>query len=214
LCIKYNFLTLVYVLKTIKINKIDKLLPQTQCGLCEYEGCQPYAEAIVNQGERIDKCLPGGVEVLRKLGHATGIDPEPYIEEMQTKAKPPMLAKVREHECIGCTKCIQACPTDAIIGASKQMHTIITDACTGCELCVPPCPVDCIDMLEIPERDPESKKALAEQWRERYDKHQQRLQRDATEKQQQRQQERKVIDSVEERKKAIAAAMQRKLKPK
>lgn len=157
------------------VNDIDALLPQTQCGLCDYAGCRPYAKAILKQGERIDKCPPGGVSTLRALGELLQQDPEPFVAQMQQKQKPTLLAVVREEECIGCTKCIQACPVDAIIGAAKVMHTVISDACTGCELCIPPCPVDCIDLVNIDERNEQQKQHMAEQSRQRYQKHTQRL---------------------------------------
>ena len=137
------------------IDAIDAVLPQTQCRLCQYQGCRPYAQAIVEQGEQIDRCLPGGTAVLTQLAQLVHQDPQLYWQTMTEKAKPPLVAVIRESECIGCTKCIQACPVDAIIGASKQMHTIIADACTGCELCVEPCPVDCIDLI------PAEKSAIA-----------------------------------------------------
>lgn len=132
-----------------KINAelIDQLLPQTQCGLCHYAGCMPYAEALAKGKAPPDLCLPGGVPVLQKLGAALEINIDPYLAEMAIKTKSPVLAQIREAECIGCTKCIQACPVDAIIGSAKQMHSIIPSLCTGCQLCVPPCPVDCIDLL-------------------------------------------------------------------
>lgn len=129
--------------------QIDDILPQTQCGLCTYGGCMPYAEAMIFDRAPLNLCPPGGVKTLRELGDLLQQDITPHISEMEQKAKPPMLAVIREDECIGCTKCIQACPVDAILGASKQMHTVIADECTGCELCVSPCPVDCIDMIEI-----------------------------------------------------------------
>lgn len=129
------------------ITDIDAILPQTQCGLCGYKGCLPYAEALVNKKASINLCPPGGVEGLKKLGEILQQDPTPYISDMEKKAKSPLRAVIREAECIGCTKCIQACPVDAILGASKSMHTVISDECTGCELCITPCPVDCIDMV-------------------------------------------------------------------
>lgn len=127
--------------------EVDALLPQTQCGLCGYGGCKPYAEAMVFEKAPIHLCPPGGIQTLISLGELLNRDPKPYIPELEKKIKPDQIAFIREAECIGCTKCIQACPVDAIIGAAKEMHTIITAECTGCELCVPPCPVDCIDML-------------------------------------------------------------------
>ncbi len=170
--------------KAINIEHIDQLLPQTQCGLCDYDGCRPYATAIIENDERIDRCPPGGVETLIALAELTHQDSSPFIAEMKQKAKPASLAVIREDECIGCTKCIQACPTDAILGAGKLMHTVISDACTGCELCLEPCPVDCIDMVEITARSQDEKKAKASEWRDRYEQRNNRLERDKQERQQ------------------------------
>jgi electron transport complex protein RnfB len=136
--------------------EIDALLPQTQCGLCGYGGCLPYAEALADKKAAINLCPPGGVDTLLGLGELLSADPAPYLLDMQLKTKPPMLAIVREKECIGCTKCIQACPVDAIIGSAKEMHTILNDICTGCELCIPACPVDCIDMIHHPHSLPDA----------------------------------------------------------
>jgi electron transport complex protein RnfB len=130
------------------VEQIDALLPQTQCGQCGYPGCRPYAEAI-NQGDAINKCPPGGDATVVALAELLGREPAPLDGEAPSEDR---VAFIREAECIGCTKCIQACPVDAIIGAAKQMHTVIEDECTGCDLCVAPCPVDCIDML--PRRKP------------------------------------------------------------
>lgn len=127
--------------------QIDAILPQTQCGLCGFKGCMPYAKALAEQQADINLCPPGGVKGLHAIAQLMNRDPSPYIPDMENKAKPKMLAIIREAECIGCTKCIQACPVDAILGAGKSMHTVIADECTGCELCVAPCPVDCIDMV-------------------------------------------------------------------
>jgi len=129
------------------VDQIDGLLPQTQCGQCGYPGCRPYAEAIAN-GDTINKCPPGGqstVEALADLLDVEAVPLEAGAEEEPVKK----IAYIREDECIGCTKCIQACPVDAILGAAKQMHTVIESECTGCDLCVEPCPVDCIDMLSV-----------------------------------------------------------------
>jgi electron transport complex protein RnfB len=140
------------------IDSIDQLLPQTQCGLCTFNACRPYAESIVFQNESIDKCPPGGVKTLLAIADLLQKDPTPFMEGMAAKTKAPSIAFIREDECIGCTKCIQACPVDAILGGAKKMHTIIASECTGCELCVKPCPVDCIDMLPIqPYLDQEQK---------------------------------------------------------
>jgi len=130
------------------VDQIDHLLPQTQCGQCSYPGCKPYAEAIAN-GEKINKCPPGGESTIIALADLLGVEPEPLDAEHGAEKDGPMVALIREDECIGCTKCIQACPIDAIMGAAKQMHTVIIDECTGCDLCVEPCPVDCIDMVPI-----------------------------------------------------------------
>lgn len=129
------------------VDQIDSLLPQTQCGQCGYPGCRPYAEAIA-EGDVINKCPPGGQSTVDAL--ADLLDVEPMEIDSEEGADPiKKIAYIREDECIGCTKCIQACPVDAILGAAKQMHTVIKSECTGCDLCVEPCPVDCIDMLPI-----------------------------------------------------------------
>ncbi|MAD00277.1 MULTISPECIES: electron transport complex subunit RsxB [Pseudomonadaceae] len=130
------------------VDQINDLLPQTQCGQCGHPGCRPYAEGIAN-GEPINKCPPGGESTIQALADLLDVEALPLDAE-HGEEKPRMVAYIREAECIGCTKCIQACPVDAILGAAKQMHTVITDECTGCDLCVEPCPVDCIDMLPLP----------------------------------------------------------------
>ncbi len=129
------------------VDQIDALLPQTQCGQCSYPGCRPYAEAIAS-GEAINKCPPGGESTIQALADLLDVEAIPLDAE-HGEEKPKSVAYIREAECIGCTKCIQACPVDAILGAAKQMHTVITSECTGCDLCVEPCPVDCIDMIPI-----------------------------------------------------------------
>ncbi|MGB6976598.1 MAG: RnfABCDGE type electron transport complex subunit B [Gammaproteobacteria bacterium] len=169
------------------IAQVDDLLPQTQCGLCSYKGCKPYAEAIINQGEQINRCLPGGITTLMALGQLLKINPEPFVAEMAQKAKPPLRAVIREAECIGCAKCIQACPVDAILGAAKQMHTVIADQCTGCELCVAPCPVDCIEMQTIPALDVAVGKQKTQQFRQRFYAREVRLTRDKIQQQTQHQ---------------------------
>lgn len=128
------------------IQRIDALLPQTQCGKCGHPGCMPYAEGIA-KGEAINKCPPGGEETL--AGLARLLDTQALPLDTARGAAPAQVAYIREAECIGCTKCIQACPVDAIVGAAKLMHTVLVDECTGCDLCVAPCPVDCIDMLPL-----------------------------------------------------------------
>ncbi len=130
------------------VDQIDAILPQTQCGQCGYPGCRPYAEAISN-GEPINKCPPGGQTTIEALADLLDVEATPLDAEHGVEAEK-QVAFIREMECIGCTKCIQACPVDAIIGAAKQMHTVITSECTGCDLCVEPCPVDCIDLIPVP----------------------------------------------------------------
>lgn len=130
------------------VDKVDAVLPQTQCGQCGYPGCRPYAEAIV-AGDAINKCPPGGESTIVQLADLLGVEPLPLDAEHGEEKALPTVAYIREEECIGCTKCIQACPVDAIIGAAKQMHTVIESECTGCDLCVEPCPVDCIDMIVV-----------------------------------------------------------------
>ena len=128
------------------IQRIDALLPQTQCGKCGHPGCKPYAEGIA-KGEAINKCPPGGQETIAGLAQLLHL---PVLDLDTSRGEAPaQIAYIREAECIGCTKCIQACPVDAIVGAAKLMHTVITDECTGCDLCVAPCPVDCIEMRAL-----------------------------------------------------------------
>ena len=188
------------------INKLDDLLPQTQCGLCNYEACRPYATAIINNEATIDRCFPGGIDTLTNIAAFLGQDPAPYITEMQKKAKPLAVAIIREEECIGCTKCIQACPTDAIVGTSKLMHTIITDACTGCERCLPPCPVDCIEIKTPSPITPEEQKHQTHEWRSRYEKRQKRLVRHSIE-QKHKDQEIKLANASKQTLKALQAAI-------
>ncbi|MCG2577050.1 electron transport complex subunit RsxB [Dechloromonas sp. XY25] len=129
------------------VEKIEGLLPQTQCGQCGYPGCHPYAEAIAKGEAEINLCPPGGEEGVRKLADLLGREVKP----LDAEEKPKQVAVIDENTCIGCTLCIQACPVDAIVGAAKQLHVIIEKQCTGCELCLPPCPVECISMVTVPE---------------------------------------------------------------
>lgn len=171
--------------KSLTANDIDAILPQTQCGLCEHAGCMPYAEAIINNNDAIDRCLPGGVRVLKQLATLTEQDATPLISGMEAKAKPAQKVVIREAECIGCKKCIQACPVDAIIGTSKLMHTVIADICTGCELCIEPCPMDCIDIVPSIEVTEKEQLLISNASRERYLQRNDRLKRLAIEKKQQ-----------------------------
>ncbi len=130
------------------VERIDAVLPQTQCRRCGYAACRPYAEAVARGDVAINRCPPGGMQGVRTLARITGRPELPLDPECGAET-PPCVAVIDEAVCIGCTKCIQACPVDAIVGASKWMHTVIADLCTGCELCMAPCPVDCIDMVPI-----------------------------------------------------------------
>ncbi|WP_438957655.1 electron transport complex subunit RsxB [Porticoccus sp.] len=132
------------------VQQIDELLPQTQCGQCGYPGCRPYAQAIAN-GDAINKCPPGGQSAINALATLLGVEAPSLDAEHGEENDVKTVAYIREDECIGCTKCIQACPVDAILGAAKMMHTVIASECTGCDLCVEPCPVDCIDMIPVPQ---------------------------------------------------------------
>lgn len=127
-------------------DKIDALLPQIQCGQCNYPGCRPYAEAISKNEADINQCPPGGAAVIIALAELLGKEAKP-LDTAHGEEKPKRVAVIDETRCIGCALCIQACPVDAILGAAKYMHTVIAAECTGCDLCVPPCPVDCIAMV-------------------------------------------------------------------
>ncbi|GAB2520830.1 Rnf electron transport complex subunit RnfB [Lysobacter humi (ex Lee et al. 2017)] len=128
------------------VERLDRLLPQTQCGQCGFAGCRPYAEAMARGEADVDHCPPGGDDGARRLARLLGAPARPY-DRRRGAQKPPQVALIVEADCIGCTKCIQACPVDAIIGGSKHMHTVVDPLCTGCELCVPACPVDCIVLV-------------------------------------------------------------------
>jgi electron transport complex protein RnfB len=162
--------------QTNLITAIDALLPQTQCGKCGHPGCQPYAAGIA-AGEAHNKCPPGGTVTILELSAllqrpALPLD-SPY------PVTPSQRAVIREADCIGCTKCIQVCPTDAILGAAKLMHTVIESECSGCELCLAPCPVDCIDLMAVPAPvDRPAERRRAQYYRRRFDARQARLQRD------------------------------------
>ena len=135
--------------RDILIERIDSILPQTQCRQCGFLGCMPYAEAIAAGSAGINQCPPGGEAGIQQLADLLGVNPIPLnATNGMTKLK--AVALIDEQDCIGCTLCIDACPVDAIVGAAKQMHTVIEAECTGCELCLAPCPVDCIRMTPPP----------------------------------------------------------------
>jgi len=128
------------------VESINAVLPQTQCGQCNFPGCKPYAEAIAAGEAAINQCPPGGDAGIRTLADLLGVEALPLNPEYGEE-QPRTIAVIDEEACIGCTLCIQACPVDAILGTAKLMHTVISSECTGCDLCLPPCPVDCIEMI-------------------------------------------------------------------
>ncbi|MBI1424529.1 MAG: electron transport complex subunit RsxB [Gammaproteobacteria bacterium] len=131
------------------VDKIDAILPQTQCGQCGYAGCRPYAEAIASGEADINQCAPGGEAGIQALADLLDRDPKPLSSEHGTVKTVKTVVEIDEQVCIGCTLCIQACPVDAILGAAKHMHTVLQDECTGCDLCIPVCPVDCIHVKPV-----------------------------------------------------------------
>ena len=168
--------------RTKFIDLVDDLLPQTQCGLCGYGGCKPYARAISN-GEEINKCPPGGQETVDEIAAVLGTT-SIALEDAEIEEARDNLALIVEDECIGCTKCIAACPVDAIFGAAKLMHTVLSDLCTGCGLCLDPCPVDCIVMIpritqRFESRQDKEARNLAKLARNRFNARNKRLERSA-----------------------------------
>jgi electron transport complex protein RnfB len=167
------------------IEKIDAILPQTQCGKCGFPGCRPYAEAISEGRADINQCPPGDWKGIQKLAELLGVQPKP-LNTSHGFPRPGAVAWIDERICIGCTFCIQSCPVDAIVGAAKQMHTVIAAECTGCELCIAPCPMDCISLIPVNEEMNNSinlsadvvKKQAADRARSRYQFRQQRLERE------------------------------------
>ena len=134
--------------QSLLIDRVNELLPQTQCAQCGYPGCRPYAEAIVNLQAPINQCPPGAEQTIDNLASLLAQQALP-LDTSLAITKPEQIARINEPACIGCTLCIQACPVDAIVGATRLMHTVLTDNCTGCELCLPPCPVDCIELIQV-----------------------------------------------------------------
>jgi electron transport complex protein RnfB len=200
-------------------DRIDALLPQTQCTKCGYPGCRPYAEAIAAGSADIDQCPPGGEAGVARLAQLLGRPAKP-LDPRHGAPGPRSVAWIEEPACIGCTLCIQACPTDAIVGAAKQMHTVLLDACTGCELCVAPCPVDCIAILplaEIVARGADGMRAQvevpvaahAERWRARYAAHRARLERQRQEARARPSTPAPGASARDQRRAAVHAALQR-----
>jgi electron transport complex protein RnfB len=166
------------------VERIDALLPQTQCGKCGFVACRPYAEAIASGKADINQCPPGGQSTILALAELLDRDPRPLNLEHGIE-KPAEVAVIDEQSCIGCTLCIRACPVDAILGAARHMHTVIEAECTGCELCVAPCPVDCITMIPAPQSHQreiqEQRRQKADQARTRYQSRLERLARERQE---------------------------------
>lgn len=128
------------------VERIDRLLPQTQCGQCTFAGCRPYATAMAAGMADSNQCPPGGDATATRLAVVLGREPKPVDPRYGDALAPPLVAVIDENRCIGCALCLPACPVDAIVGAARHTHTVITRECTGCKLCLPPCPVDCIEM--------------------------------------------------------------------
>ncbi|MGO1767606.1 MAG: electron transport complex subunit RsxB [Advenella sp.] len=160
------------------IDRIDAVLPQTQCTQCGYDGCRPYAQALAEGTTPINRCPPGGDAGVAKLAAVLDTPILP-LDPSCGQPGPLLLAVIDEAHCIGCTLCIQACPVDAIMGANKFMHTVIPDLCSGCDLCVAPCPVDCITMVQAKREWTQNDADAA---RTRHEQRAQRLQREAIEK--------------------------------
>ena len=195
-----NFLVLLGLGNTAKaegkslVGQIDAVLPQTQCTQCDFDGCKPYAEAIAAGEAKINQCPPGGQDGVNALAELLGRETLP-LNEAHGETKPRRIAVVDEKVCIGCTLCIQACPVDAFVGSSKVMTQVIAEECTGCDLCLPVCPVDCIDMIEsnpiergnnILQNETlnirqDQEKAIRDNWRNRFEFHQSRIERNKCE---------------------------------
>jgi electron transport complex protein RnfB len=155
--------------------RIDALLPQTQCGKCGFDGCLPYAQAIAGGSADINRCPPGGTATIEDLAALLQREPKP-LDPRYGREQPPQIAVIDEESCIGCVKCLRACPVDAIIGAPGVMHTVIPQQCTGCELCLPPCPVDCIALVPVaPPAGIEGRRAAAARARARFLARQKRI---------------------------------------
>jgi electron transport complex protein RnfB len=188
-------------------DRIDALLPQTQCEQCGFHGCRPYAEAMARGEAPINRCPPGGAAGIAKLAAlldtpALPLDPARGVE------KPRMLARIVEADCIGCTKCIQACPVDAIVGAAKLMHTVVPDDCTGCELCVPACPVDCIVLEPMPAEQAQST-AHADTARTHFQRREARLARERAKREAELSARKAAVDALASPQNPVLAALAR-----
>jgi electron transport complex protein RnfB len=194
--------------------RIDALLPQTQCTQCGYAGCRPYAEAIARGEADINQCPPGGTATIHDLATLLGRAAKPLnpVHGVETQR---IVAVIDENRCIGCVLCIKACPVDAILGAAKQMHTVIADECTGCKLCIAPCPVDCISLQPAPQStvtpDTTAVRLKADHHRRRFEARQARLQRHQQERAEQMRARREAVAGNDRAAKqaAIRAALER-----
>ena len=176
-----------------RIEKILAFLPQTQCELCQHPGCRPYAEAIVNGVDHIGQCHPGGLTTLHAIADIMAEDPSPWEQVVADQYKAPSTVIIDPEQCIGCTKCIQACPVDAIIGRSKTLHAVITTECTGCDLCLPACPMDCMHSLPAPTPSAATQSSHAKSHRRRYEQRNKRLEKDKQQSRQKHQQQKQDI---------------------
>ncbi|MDO4897276.1 MAG: RnfABCDGE type electron transport complex subunit B [Moraxella sp.] len=174
------------------VRQIDDILPQTQCGLCgHHDGCLPYAYGVVVNHETHNLCVPGGQAVTDEIFHILkphrptltpkSATPSKWQTDPATNRPIAVKAIINESDCIGCTKCIPACPVDAIIGTAKHMHTIIGELCTGCELCLPPCPVDCISLVPHHAPPDDDRQSTQQHLKKRYHQHLNRVAKSVSE---------------------------------
>jgi electron transport complex protein RnfB len=156
--------------------KLNNFLPQTQCTLCGYPDCNSYAQALATKKENdISLCVPGEYTAMHNIANELGVDAKRFIPKVKAKSKKPMTAKIIAKDCIGCMKCIKACPVDAIIGGKKKLHAIISQDCTGCELCIDPCPVDCIELFDDENNSSNNLFKRSKILKSKYEQHKSRL---------------------------------------
>ena len=196
--------------------RLDALLPQTQCRRCGFDGCRPYAEALAGGSTTLNRCPPGGLTTIAALADALAqpaLPPDPTVwpEDAPLTADQALvqtIAVIDETRCIGCYKCVLACPVDAILGAPKFLHAVIDDDCSGCDLCLPPCPVDCISLVVRPATSTPAA-AMAERWRALHERRKLRLARDRAQRDEARRQRRGEVLAAQAQTIDIAAAIAR-----